>query len=362
MAIDTSIPMMGIRGLYGQTPNLMQGFQQGRQFIGNAQLGQAMREGGDIARTLAGFDPMAGLSYQNRMMEANKSSSGITGNMRVKMQQEAEDAPIRTEIGKLKGDIIRYVSKNPDAGVTDPAIASKVARMEELNYSLNDPIASRNLKDMIRDAMNQKRFEQSERAQKFKEDKFLDQQEDEAFDYAQRSIKDALKVAVGAPVQLARVKSLLRQASKGNISAAEAANKMLIQSLDNSVVMGKEAESLMNQSVESKIRRFLDQVQTGNRYTPTDLNNLWGTADTIAKSTREAMQALASKANKAYLSRLKKDMGEDAKGDLQMFKDYINIYAVPDFGAPPKFRELKSESSGTARGGSGEIELTPRPR
>lgn len=362
MAIDTSIPMMGIRGLYGQTPNLMQGFQQGRQFIGNAQLGQAIREGGDIAGTLAGFDPMAGLAYQNRIMEANKSSSGITGNMRVKMQQQEEDKPIRSEMGKIKGDIIQYMAENPDAGITDPAVASKVARMQELNSTLNEPLSARGMNDVIRDAMSQKRFEQSER-------EFADKQETEIFKQATKLGQDALKKMQDVGPQLAKVQELIGGKSVVTYAQAGAATKMLIQSLDNSAVMGNELQSLNPDSLSERFKSLVSRVFGGGSITPEQLNGIWKTAVDISNATRKAIGRTQSRVNKFYQNRSEYKGLESQSGDV--FSDVYGVFMPPTLsesnyrvttitGNPEEFKQ--GYQSGNARGGSGEIELTPRPR
>lgn len=277
-----------------------------------------------------------------------KTGAGVTGNKLLDEEHAKEDKVINQKMADLSSSLASDAAKN---GWTpnSPEYIDRYAEILRLNASKWKPSGKVDIERMLAASSDSKKLDLSEKQHKLAverltEDKKknMDTLEKNAYDDAVKGIGDVMNKVQDVGAQLTKVDSLLNEAANGNIKSLQAANKILIQSLDNSAVMAGEVAMFGDQSWIGKMRSMLSEGITGNRFSKKDMIDLFNTAKAIADGVNEWVSIKDGQAQSIYKAR----GGTDVSPGIS---EVLNLYRAPSFDVMPNFPDMLEEkiSGGT---------------
>lgn len=344
--------------MLGKAPDFdaFKSFQQGQEFVGQRQLADSLSGASDVdpMAVYGSYNPEAAFKAQYAL--DNKTSSGVTGNMQMKMLLEEQDKPIRKKIAKLQGDMAQYAVENPGATLANDAnMARMYGEIQSLNAGLNSPQSGRDLVRTTNAAMEERKQAQSEKQFEWKVSE--DQQDDvwKIITAVTQASRQQMAKMKDVPAQAEKVARLL---SKPSITYAQAgaATKITIQSLDNSAVMGNEITSLSPDDLRSEVGRIISRVFGGGSIRPEDLRGIHNVMLDISEGYNEFLKRVLEQAQRSISSGaqgfgassegLATDNEELLRGFLGVKSIYPTDYVVQEItGNPDDFvREVRSET------------------
>lgn len=274
-------------------------------------------------------------------------SAGPTGNKLIEIQQRTEDREVDAEVNKMASDLLTEAVAN-GWDETNPEYMRRWAEIEAKNatkWKSND----KTVMDKYQKAIIDKR----------KEDQAIKKQQEDAERKLEQQDMDALKMVVDVssetfakakdvPVQLNKVQGLITEGVENqNFKALDAAAKILIQSFDNSAVLGNEIGMLANTSLAGQVNSFINKIANGTTYTKEDVQKLWDMAEAIKEQNDLVFEEAAKRSQETY----KALRGKESPAIDVLFKAYKSMPTsrTPDFNKLPE--------SFVAQWGKANIEL-----
>lgn len=163
----------------------------------------------------------------------------------------------------------------------------------------------------------------------------LEQQDLDALKMVVDISSDTFAKAKDVPVQLNKVQGLLAEGiENNNPKAIDAAAKILIQSFDNSAVLGNEIGMLANEALEGKINSLINKIANGTTYTKEDVKNLWAMAEALKKENDRVFDEASKRAQTTYKSL----RGKESPALNVVFNAYKSLPTTlnPDFDKLPE--------------------------
>ena len=123
----------------------------------------------------------------------------------------------------------------------------------------------------------------------------------DAFKIVTAMSTDTFAKAKDVPVQINKVQGLLTEGiENNNHKAIDAAAKILIQSFDNSAVLGNEIGMLANTSLVGQFNSLINKIANGTTYTKDDVKNLWAMAEALKTENDKVFSEASKRAQTTY--------------------------------------------------------------
>lgn len=224
--------------------------------------------------------------------------SGAAGTVQARLDH---DRGINLQIADLTTKLISDMKTNGWTSDSPEYIAA-YNDIIKLNASKYSPDNKTDVDKFIdRELAGQRISTQQERNEMTKE-KQLNDKEMEAIKLSYNTSTDTLGKAKDVAVQMGKVYGLLNAGINKNPASIEAAAKILIQSFDNSAVLGNEIGMLTDKSAFGYINSLYNRLMSGTRYTKEDVLKLYNIAAAIGTQTNDYIDNVASNANSIYES------------------------------------------------------------
>ena len=224
--------------------------------------------------------------------------SGAAGTVQARLDH---DRGINLQIADLTTKLISDMKANNWTS-SSPEYIAAYNDIIKLNASKYNPDNKTDVDKYIdRELAGQRVTTQQERNAMAKE-KQLNDKEMEAIKLSYNTSTDTLGKAKDVAVQMGKVYGLLNAGINKNPASIEAAAKILIQSFDNSAVLGNEIGMLTDQSAFGYVNSLYNRLMSGTRYTKEDVLKLYNIAAAIGTQTNDYIGNVASNANSIYES------------------------------------------------------------
>lgn len=289
-----------------------------------------------------------------------------TGNKLLEIQQRKEDKAIDAEVNKMASDLLADAVAN-GWDETNPEYMKRWAEIEAKSASKWES-TNKTVMDKYQKAIVDKRKEEFDiKKQQADAEYKLEQQDMDALKMVVDTSSDTFAKAKDVPVQLNKVQGLLAEGvNNQNYKAIDAAAKILIQSFDNSAVLGNEIGMLADSSLTGQINSLINKIANGTTYTQDDVKKLWDMSEAIKKQNDLVFDEAAKRSQTTY----KALRGKESPAINVLFKAYKSMpsSSAPDFTKlPATFTsqwgksniELKSNKPAAGGGSSGDPRLQP---
>lgn len=274
--------------------------------------------------------------------------SGAAGTVQARLEH---DMGINVQIADLTTQLISDMKAN--GWTTDsPEYIQRYNEIIKLNATKYNPDNKNDVDKYIDRELAGSRVETAKKKQKLAEDKELNDQDMEAISLAYDTSKDTLGKAKDVAVQIGKVNGLLKEGINGNAPAISAAAKILIQSFDNSAVLGNEIGMLANQSWLGQLNSLVEKGLRGTTYTKEDVKNLWDIANAIAEINNTYVSRVSQNASAIYRAQ----QGTDSKTIPLLFNGYkTTVEPLPSAwnNMPGEIVDLFGKSGAQPQGGTG---------
>jgi hypothetical protein len=252
---------------------------------------------------------------------------GPTGNKLIEIQQRNEDREVDAEVNMMASDLLTEAVAN-GWDETDPEYMRRWAEIEAKNatkWKSND----KTVMDKYQKAIIDKRKEEFDiKKQQADAEYRLEQQDMDALKMVVDTSSETFAKAKDVPVQLNKVQGLITEGVENqNYKAIDAAAKILIQSFDNSAVLGNEIGMLANTSLAGQVNSFINKIANGTTYTKEDVRKLWEMAEAIKKQNDLVFDEAAKRSQTTYKSL----RGKESPAIDVLFKAYRSM---PTSGSP----------------------------
>lgn len=272
---------------------------------------------------------------------------GPTGNKLLEIQQRMEDQAIDAEVNKMASDLLTDAVAN-GWDETNPEYMKRWAEIEAKSAS-KWKSTDKTVMDKYQKAIVDKRKEEFDiKKQQADAEYKLEQQDMDALKMVVDISSDTFAKAKDVPVQLNKVQGLLAEGvNNQNYKAIDAAAKILIQSFDNSAVLGNEIGMLADSSLVGQINSFINKIANGTTYTQDDVKKLWEMSEAIRKQNDLVFDEAAKRSQTTY----KALRGKESPAINVLFKAYKSMSptSTPDFNKLP--------ATFTSQWGKANIEL-----
>lgn len=263
-------------------------------------------------------------------------STEPTGNKLLDIQNRKEDMAIDAEVNKMASDLLTDAVAN-GWDETNPEYMKRWAEIEAMNGK-KWKNTDKTVMDKYQKTIIEKRKEEMDvKKQQADAEYKLQQQDMDAFKVVTDMSTDTFAKAKDVPVQINKVQGLLTEGiENNNPKAIDAAAKILIQSFDNSAVLGNEIGMLANTSLVGMFNSLINKIANGTTYTKDDVKNLWAMAETLKKENDKVFGAASKRAQTTY----KALRGKESPALNVVFDAYKSLPTSlnPDFDKlPPSF-------------------------
>lgn len=285
-------------------------------------------------------------------------SAGPTGNKLLEIQQREEDRAIDAEVNKMASDLLTDAVAN-GWDETNPEYMSRWAEIEAKSASKWKSTDKTVLDKYQKAIVNKRKEDQAIKKQQEDAEYRLDQQDMDALKMVVDTSSETFAKAKDVPVQLNKVQGLITEGVENqNFKSIDAAAKILIQSFDNSAVLGNEIGMLANTSLVGQVNSFINKLANGTTYTKEDVKKLWDMAEAIKKQNDLVFDEAAKRSQVSY----KALRGKESPAIKVLFDAYKSMPAssTPNFDKlPESFIAQWGKANIELKSGSGGLVIPP---
>lgn len=264
--------------------------------------------------------------------------SGAAGTVQARLEHDSKlDQEIAAEAAALRKDMLAngWTSSSPEF-LDRYATIMGLEAQKYVKNGKNDLIKLIGLsdKEFAQDQAKTKAELDAKKQQTDAEYK-LQQQDMDAFKVVTAMSTDTFNKAKDVPVQINKVQGLLAEGiENNNPKAIDAAAKILIQSFDNSAVLGNEIGMLANEALEGRVNSLINKIANGTTYTKEDVKNLWAMAEALKKENDKVFGEASKRAQTTY----KALRGKESPALNVVFDAYKSLPTTlhPDFDKLPE--------------------------
>lgn len=241
------------------------------------------------------LDPQRAAFDWNRIAP---KGSGAAGTVQLRLEHDSKiDQEIAAEAAALRKDMIAngWTSSSPEF-LDRYATIMDLEAQKLVKSTKNELTKLIGLSDKeLAQGQAKTKAELDAKKQQADAEYKLQQQDMDAFKIVRDMSTDTFAKAKDVPVQINKVQGLLAEGiENNNPKAIDAAAKILIQSFDNSAVLGNEIGMLANTSLVGMFNSLINKIANGTTYTKEDVKNLWAMAEAL-KTENDKVFAEASK-------------------------------------------------------------------
>lgn len=240
-------------------------------------------------------------------LKGSSASKGLTAWQAYKIGQSDTDKKIMDEIATMVSNYVEGIDGEID--VNSPEYRRIMLDVNQKASQMSRPLSKNVLDDMIKQQLASARIEERQRAQTFREKKFdiefNDKNEQEAYNDVMKQVDKGDDKIADAAAQLSKVYADLETGiNTNNPQMVQGAVKMLIQSLDNSAVMGNEMQIFNDPSFIGQAKSTWQRWTQGEYFPKDVVEKLWQFAKVTGSAINTFLTSWTTKGQDLYKERL----------------------------------------------------------